>query len=86
MSTPKSNGLFEVAGSKTKEHGFFCPRLMNFINQEDVKQYTPEYEALWKDRFEKAKSGNCHYRSLCPVYERTIAKQRLKNQQLSIGF
>lgn len=87
MKKPESNGLFEVAGSKQpKEQGFFCPRLMNYINMEDVPKCTPEYQSLWKDRFEKAKSGCCHYRDRCPVYERTMSKQKTKDRQMNIVF
>lgn len=87
MSTPKSNGLFEVAGAKQpKEQGFFCARLMAYINQEPVPRYTPEYRKLWEDSFGKAKSGRCPYRDRCPIYERTIAKQRQKQPQLEFDF
>lgn len=87
MKKPVSNGLFEVAGSKQpKEQGFFCPKLMSFINEENIPSGTPEYGNLWNERFAKAKEDNCHYKDRCPVYEKTMQKQKEKERQLTFNF
>lgn len=68
---PQNNGLIELHDSKNKkERGFFCMKLVGFLNKE-AELGTEEYEKLWRVRFAMAKSGKCHYRLSCPIYERT---------------
>lgn len=71
MGTPKGNGLVEIRGEKTVERGFFCMKLVSYINKE-VKLGTEQYTELWRQRFDEAKRGQCAYKDLCPIYEKTI--------------
>jgi hypothetical protein len=67
----QSNGLVEFHdGKNKKERGFFCMKLVGFINKE-AELGTEEYALLWRDRFNMAKAGRCHYRLNCSIYERT---------------
>lgn len=67
----QSNGMVELHdGKNKKERGFFCMKLVGFLNKE-AEPGTEEYPSLWRDRFDMAKAGRCHYRSNCPIYERT---------------
>ena len=62
---------FENGG---KENSFFCMHLVNYLSQErEANQLDPEqFSELWAARFNEAKAGSCNYRSLCPVYEKTL--------------
>lgn len=68
---------FENGG---KERGFFCMHLANYLSQErEENQLDPEqFSELWTNRFNKAKAGSCHYKKMCPIYERT-AKRQIEN-------
>lgn len=85
MGTPVGNGLVEIFGEKTKERGFFCMKLVGYLNEE-VKIGTPEYAELWDKRFDAAKSGQCAYKGKCPIYARTKEKHGRKPVQLCINF
>lgn len=58
---PKGNGLVELIDDKTKDKGFFCMRLVAFLNEE-VKPGTEEYGVLWEQRLTGAKQGDCAYK------------------------
>ena len=71
----KGFGVVELMDDKdTGKVGFFCVKLVSYINEE-AEMGTPEYKELWNQRFQLAKSGHCHYRNKCPIYERTKAKK-----------
>lgn len=61
------------AGEKTKERGFFCMKLLAFLNTE-AEPGTEAYAELWEQRFNEAKLGACAYRGKCPIYARTAKK------------
>lgn len=67
------NGLVEIYGEKTKERGFFCMKLLAFLNTE-AEPGTEAYEELWEQRFNEAKLGTCAYRDKCTIYARTAKK------------
>ena len=71
MGTPKGNGLVEIRGEKTFERGFFCRKLVSFLNEE-AEPGTERYAELWRQRFDEAKLGQCAYRDRCPIHEKTI--------------
>lgn len=52
------NGLVEIYGEKTKERGFFCMKLLAFLNTE-AEPGTEAYAELWEQRFNEAKLGAC---------------------------
>ena len=60
-------------GEKTKERGFFCMKLLAFLNTE-AEPGTEAYAELWEQRFNEAKLGACAYRGKCPIYARTAKK------------
>ena len=70
---PKGNGLVEIAGETPKERGFFCMQLVMYIREEQ-EESGEDMELLWRDRFDQAKSGECHYNDKCKIYHRTIEK------------
>ena len=81
MGTPKGNGLVEIIGeSQGKERGFFCMKLVSFLNEE-AKPGTEQYAILWRQRFYEAKIGQCAYKGHCPIHKRTITR---KGHQLSL--
>lgn len=71
METPKGNGLVEITGEKSVERGFFCMKLVSFLNEE-AEPGTERYGELWRQRFDEAKLGQCAYRDRCPIHEKTI--------------
>lgn len=71
---PKGNGLVKIAGEKTVERGFFCVKLVSFLNEE-AEMGTEQYAQLWEQRLDEAKSGQCAYSGKCPIYARTIKKR-----------
>lgn len=73
MGTPKGNGLVEIRGEKTFERGFFCFKLVSFLNEE-AELGTELYRKLWEQRFWAAKNGQCAYKDRCPIYAKTIEK------------
>lgn len=71
MGTPRGNGIVEIRGEKTVERGFFCMKLVSFLDEE-AKPGTEQYAELWRQRFDEAKSGQCAYKDRCQIYEKTI--------------
>ncbi len=78
---PQGNGLVEIAGTKTIERGWFCMRLVEFINEE-AEMGTQEYGEIWNKRFAQGKAGQCAYRDKCPIYAKTPKRPK----QLKIEF
>lgn len=72
---PKGNGLVELIDDKTKDNGFFCMRLVAFLNEE-AKPGTEEYRVLWEQRFTEAKQGGCAYKTKCGIYKRTMRSKK----------
>ncbi len=68
MVAPESNGLFEVATSKTvKERGFNCMRLISFLTRDKVKDWSD-----WHGAHTEAAQGQCRYFSECPNFASTV--------------
>lgn len=59
---PKGNGLIPLHDEKQEGRGFFCIKLVQFLNTE-AEMGTEEYKRLWDERFSAAKSGSCFYRT-----------------------
>lgn len=74
---PKGNGLVEITGERTVEHGFFCMKLVSYLNDE-AEMGTEQYSQLWEQRFNEAKAGKCAYSDKCPIYARTIQKHGIQ--------
>ena len=74
---PKGNGLVEITGERIVEHGFFCIKLVTFLNEE-AEMGTEQYAQLWEQRFDEAKAGKCAYSEKCPIYARTIQKHGIQ--------
>lgn len=71
---PKGNGLIPLHDEKQEERGFFCMKLVQFLNTE-AEMGTDEYKQLWEERFTSAKNGCCSYKDRCPIYERTVKER-----------
>lgn len=69
---PQNNGLVELHDTREKDSGFFCMKLVDYLNEE-AEMGTAAYEVLWHDRFRQAKAGECAYREKCPIYARSTA-------------
>ena len=82
---PKGNGLIELVDDKSQDNGFFCMKLVEFLNKERNEQGIVQPE-LWKMRFNEAESGSCFYRTICPVYERTRKAHPAEPIQLTFNF
>ena len=82
---PKGNGLIELVDDKSQDKGFFCMKLVGFLNKERNEQgiIPPE---LWEMRFNEAKSGSCFYRTIFPVYERARKAHPAQPRQLTFNF
>lgn len=52
---PKGNGLIPLHDEKQEERGFFCIKLVQFLNTE-AEMGTDEYKRLWDERFSAAKT------------------------------
>ena len=91
---PKSNGLIELVDEKSQDRGFFCMKLVGFIMAERKEKEERtlaeqgfamvDVNDLWQLRFSEAKAGNCAYKLECPIYAKTMAKQKKQPVQLSI--
>lgn len=80
MRQPESNGLFEVAvGKPQKERGFNCMQLIVFLTADGVTEWDD-----WHGAHLDAAAGQCHYTSKCPIYARTMEKQKRKGVQLKL--
>lgn len=80
---PKGNGLITLHDEKQEERGFFCMKLMSFLNEE-ADLGTEDYRQLWEERFSAAKNGNCFYKDRCPIHARSVKKALQKGIQLSL--
>ena len=69
MSTPQSNGLFSVAGTKKKERGFCCMKLIILLCSDETLPSNWEH---WHNAHLLASHGNCLYKNICSIYKRTI--------------
>lgn len=67
---PQNNGIVELHDTREKDRGFFCMKLVDYMNEE-AEMGTAAYEVLWEDRFRQAKAGECAYREKCSIYART---------------
>lgn len=74
---PKGNGLIALHDEKQEERGFFCMKLVEFLNSE-AEMGTDEYRRLWEERFTAGKNGNCAYKDRCPIYERTVKNRHVQ--------
>ena len=73
---PQSNGLVEITGEKRlKERGFNCMQLIKFLSDEIANGGDNSWE-YWHNRHIEASEGNCFYKDRCPIYKRTIEKQK----------
>lgn len=82
MSRPIGTGLVEIAGGNQKERGFTCMKLIEFLTDDDVTDWE-----RWHGAHLQASTGECPYRTQCPIHARTLEKhpglkQRVK--QLSL--
>lgn len=71
MSRPQGTGIIELHDDNRKESGFFCMKLVGYLNEE-AEMGTEAYAALWEERFSQAKARECAYRDQCPIYKKTI--------------
>lgn len=67
---PQNNGIVELRDTREKDRGFFCMKLVDYMNEE-AEMGTAAYEVLWEDRFRQAKAGECAYQEKCPIYARS---------------
>lgn len=68
---PKGNGLIPLHDEKQEERGFFCIKLVQFLNTE-AEMGTDEYKRLWDERFSAAKNGCCSYKDPYPPYRERL--------------
>lgn len=59
-AVPQSNGLVEIQGTKQKERGFCCMKLIKFLVRDSVKEWDD-----WHGAHVKASEHNCPYKSEC---------------------
>lgn len=70
MAIPNSNGIVALHDDKDSNRGFFCMKLVSYLNEE-AEMGTEAYENLWHERFAEAKAGECAYREKCPIYAKS---------------
>lgn len=56
MARPNGNGIISLHDDKETNHGFFCMKLVSYLNEE-AEMGTDVYEELWHERFAQAKAG-----------------------------
>jgi hypothetical protein len=78
---PQNTGLVTLHDDKEDRSGFFCLKLVEFLNEE-AEMGTERYAGLWEQRFDQAKAGACANRESCPIYGRTA--KRIGAIQLSL--
>ena len=84
MGTPTGNGLVEIAGEKqAKERGFNCMQLIKFLS-EDIANGGDNSWEYWHGRHIEASNGNCAYKAVCPVHDRTIKRIMKRGHQFSL--
>lgn len=86
MSRPQSNGLIELVDEKSHDRGFFCMTLFGYLWKEQDENPDKDRADLWEIRFGQAKNGQCHYKAMCPVHARAMAKRLKDGVQLSLEF
>lgn len=57
MARPNSNGIVALHDDKESDSGFFCMKLVSYLNEE-AEMGTEFYEILWQERFAQAKAEN----------------------------
>ena len=57
MARPNSNGIVALHDDKESNGGFFCIKLVGYLNEE-AEMGTEFYEVLWHERFAQAKAGD----------------------------
>lgn len=50
MARPNSNGIVALHDDKESDSGFFCMKLVGYLNEE-AEMGTEFYEVLWHERF-----------------------------------
>lgn len=70
MAKPNSYGIVALHDDKESNSGFFCIKLIGFLNEE-AEMGTESYKVLWHERFAQAKAGECAYRDRCPIYAKS---------------
>lgn len=45
---PQNNGIVELHDTREKDRGFFCMKLVAYLNEE-AEMGTAAYEVLWED-------------------------------------
>ena len=80
--TPKSNGLFEVNGSKETNRGFCCMKLISFMFED------PHYNDWdeWHNAHVEASQGKCRFKEQCSIYRCSKRKQNQEPVQLEFEF
>ena len=81
MARPNSNGIVALHDDKESDSGFFCMKLVDYLNEE-AQMGTEFYEVLWHERFAQAKAGECAYRDKCPIYAKSNLKLSSKTVRL----
>lgn len=59
-AVPQSNGLVEIQGTKQKERGFCCMKLIKFLVRDNVKEWDD-----WHGAHMKASEHKCQYLNEC---------------------
>ncbi len=70
MGKYSGNGIVSLHDDKESNHGFFCMKLAEYINNE-IPIGDNLYGSLWRIRFAQAKAGKCAYREKCPTYAKS---------------
>lgn len=70
---PKSNGLVEIQGTKQKERGFCCMKLIGFLTRDKVKD-----REEWHGAHLLAADHKCRYKDECPIHQRTQPQEPVK--------
>lgn len=82
---PQGTGIVELHDTKQNERGFFCMKLVGYLNEE-AQMGTEAYAELWDERFSQAKTGLCAYRDKCPIHARTIENMKKDPRKRAIQY
>lgn len=77
MARHNNNGIVALHDDKENDSGFFCMKLVEYLNEE-ASMGTEAYERLWHERFGEAKAGVCSYREKCPFYAKTSKNKSIQ--------
>lgn len=66
---PHDNGIVELHDSKQKERGFGCMKLIQFLTEDGVTDWS-----RWHGAHIQAAAGQCPYTSECPIHARSVEK------------